>query len=121
MESTRPLDAASGRYLIELGASLGPIEAVQAHLLRLLGMLLPVLVACAAGGGYLLVGGALRPVDRISQSAELMSLRNLEARLAGAHAERRRARPAFDFTQSHARAAARIGTDLAPISGRRIA
>jgi heavy metal sensor kinase len=81
MESAKAIETASGRYLIELGASLAPIEAVQAHLLRLLGMLLPVLVACAAGGGYLLVGWALRPVDRISQSAELMSLQDVDARL----------------------------------------
>jgi heavy metal sensor kinase len=81
MESTKAIDSSSGRYLIELGASLAPVEAVQAHLLRLLGMLLPVLVACAAGGGYLLVGWALRPVDRISQSAELMSLQDVDARL----------------------------------------
>jgi heavy metal sensor kinase len=81
MESATAIDTASGRYLIELGASLEPIEAVQAHLLRLLGMLLPVLVACAASGGYLLVGWALRPVDRISQSAELMSLQDIDARL----------------------------------------
>ena len=81
MESARALDTASGRYLVELGASLAPIEAVQAHLLRLLAMLLPVLVACAVGGGYLLVGRALRPVDRISQSAQLMSLQDIDARL----------------------------------------
>jgi heavy metal sensor kinase len=81
MESAKAIDTASGRYLIELGASLAPIEAVQTHLLRLLGMLLPILVACAAGGGYLLVGWALRPVDRISQSAELMSLQDIDARL----------------------------------------
>jgi signal transduction histidine kinase len=81
MESVIAIDSSSGRYLIELGASLAPIEAVQAHLLRLLGLLLPVLVACAAGGGYLLVGWALRPVDRMSQSAELMSLQDIDARL----------------------------------------
>jgi hypothetical protein len=81
MESAIAIDTPSGRYLIELGASLEPVEAVQAHLLKLLGMLLPVLVACAAGGGYLLVGWALRPVDRISQSAELMSLQDIDARL----------------------------------------
>jgi len=81
MESATAIDTASGRYLIELGASLEPIETLQAHLLRLLGMLLPVLVACAAGGGYLLVGWALRPVDRISQSAELMSLQDVDSRL----------------------------------------
>jgi heavy metal sensor kinase len=81
IESAKAIDTASGRYLIELGASLAPIETVQAHLLQLLGILLPVLVACAAGGGYLLVGWALRPVDRISQSAELMILQDVDARL----------------------------------------
>jgi len=81
MDSATTVDAASGRYLVELGASLDSIEALQTHLLGLLGMLLPVLVACAAGGGYLLVGWALRPVDRISQSAALMSLQDIDARL----------------------------------------
>src|SRR5664279_2213369 len=50
MVSATPVVTASGRYLIELGAPLEPIEAVQKRLLSLLGMLLPVLVACAAGG-----------------------------------------------------------------------
>jgi signal transduction histidine kinase len=81
MVSATPVETASGRYLIELGAPLEPIEAVQKRLLSLLGMLLPVLVACAAGGGYLLVGWALRPVDRISQTAEQMSAQDLESRL----------------------------------------
>ena len=48
---------------------------------HLLGLLLPVLVVCAAGGGYLLVQRALRPVERMSQTAEQMSVQNLEARL----------------------------------------
>jgi heavy metal sensor kinase len=81
MDSATPIDTASGRYLIELGASLEPVEAVQRHLIGLLGVLLPALVACAAAGGYLLVGRALRPVDRISQSAERMILQDLDARL----------------------------------------
>jgi heavy metal sensor kinase len=81
MESVTPITTPSGRYLIELGASLAPIEAVQAHLLSLLGLLLPVLVICAAGGGYLLVGWALRPVDSISQTAEQFSVQDLDARV----------------------------------------
>jgi signal transduction histidine kinase len=79
--STTPLATASGRYLIELGTSLEPIETLQQRLLLLLGLLLPALVICASGGGYLLVNWALRPVDRMSQTAAHMSLRNLEARL----------------------------------------
>jgi signal transduction histidine kinase len=50
-------------------------------LLDLLALLLPVLIVCAAGGGYWLVSWALRPVDRLSQTAEQMSLQNLGLRL----------------------------------------
>jgi heavy metal sensor kinase len=81
MVSATAVDTASGRYLIELGASLEPVESVQTHLVSLLGMLLPVLVAFAAGGGYLLVGRALRPVDQIARSAEQMIVQDLDARL----------------------------------------
>ena len=81
MISATTIETVSGRYLIELGIALGPIEAVQYRLLRLLGLLLPVLVVCAAGGGYLLVHLALRPVERMSQTAEQISVQNLDARL----------------------------------------
>jgi heavy metal sensor kinase len=81
MVSITPLDTLSGRYLIELGTSLESIEALQRRLLVVLGLLLPALVICAAGGGYLLVNWALRPVDRMSQTAAQMSVQDLEARL----------------------------------------
>jgi heavy metal sensor kinase len=81
MVSMTPIDTSSGRYLIELGIALGPIEAVQHRLLSLLGLMLPVLVVCAAGGGYLLVHWALRPVERMSQTAEQISVQDLDARL----------------------------------------
>ncbi|MGH8231375.1 MAG: sensor histidine kinase [Steroidobacteraceae bacterium] len=76
-----PVASASGRYLVELGVSLAPVEAVQRRLLSLLGLMLPVLVVCAAGGGYLLVRRALRPVERMSQTAEQISVQDLDARL----------------------------------------
>jgi heavy metal sensor kinase len=79
--SITPMAGASGRYLIELGTALGPVQEVQRRLLGLLGLLLPVLVACAAGGGYLLVHWALRPVERLSQTAEQISVQDLDARL----------------------------------------
>jgi heavy metal sensor kinase len=81
MLSITPLIAPSGRYLVELGIALGPIEAVEHRLLSLLGLLLPVLVVCAAGGGYLLVHWALRPVERMSQTARQISVQDLDARL----------------------------------------
>jgi len=81
MVNATRIDTPSGRYLIELGSSLQSIDGLQDRLLALLGLLLPVLVICAAGGGYLLVNWALRPVDRMSQTAEHMSMQNLDARL----------------------------------------
>ena len=76
-----PVSTTSGHYLVELGVSIDPIEAVLNRLLDLLAVLLPVLIVCAAGGGYWLVNWALRPVDRLSQTAEQMSLQNLTLRL----------------------------------------
>jgi heavy metal sensor kinase len=76
-----PVDAESGKYLVELGVSIESIDEVLNRLLDLLALLLPVLIACAAGGGYWLVSRALRPVDLLSQTAEQMSLQNLSLRL----------------------------------------
>jgi len=81
MLSAAPVQAASGRYLVEMGISTVPVEAVLDRLLDFLALLLPLLIAFAAGGAYLLVSWALRPVDRISQTAEQMSLQNLALRL----------------------------------------
>ena len=76
-----PVDANSGKYLVELGVSIDSIDEVLNRLLDLLALLIPVLIVCAAGGGYWLVSRALRPVDLLSQTAEQMSLQNLTLRL----------------------------------------
>ncbi len=81
MITATPVSAPSGNYLVELGVSIVPIDAVLDRLLDLLALLLPALIVCAAGGGYWLVSWALRPVDRLSQTAEQMSLQNLGLRL----------------------------------------
>ena len=81
MIRTTPIRAASGDYLVELGVSTQSLDEGLARLLDLLALLLPVLIVCAAGGGYWLVTRALRPVDRLSQTAEQMSLQNLTLRL----------------------------------------
>jgi signal transduction histidine kinase len=81
MIRTTPVHTVSGNYLIELGVSIASIDVVLDRLLDLLALLLPVLIVCAAGGGYWLVDRALRPVDRLSQTAEQMSLQNLTLRL----------------------------------------
>jgi heavy metal sensor kinase len=75
------LDTDSGRYVLEIGSSMLAIETALARLTDLLGVLLPTLIGCAAVGAYLLVTWALRPVDRLSQTAEQISLQNLSLRL----------------------------------------
>jgi heavy metal sensor kinase len=69
------------RFLIEAGAPFGQIEGVLHGLLLTLALGLPVVIAAAMGGGYLLMRRALRPVDEITQSAERITSRNLSERL----------------------------------------
>jgi heavy metal sensor kinase len=69
------------RYLVETGA---PMDSVQADLkkwLLFLAAMLPVVLAIAVGGGFVLVKRALLPVDRITASAERISSQNLSERL----------------------------------------
>jgi len=68
-------------FLIETGA---PMDGVQADLrkwLFFLAAMLPVVLAIALGGGFVLVKRALLPVDRIAASAERISSQNLNERL----------------------------------------
>ncbi len=81
MVSSTRVAAVSGKYDVEVGASIVPLENVLDRLIDLLAVLLPLLIVCAAGGGYLLIKRALRPVDKLSQTAEEMSLQNLSLRL----------------------------------------
>jgi heavy metal sensor kinase len=69
------------RYVIESGAPMQPIEKVLAQMLVMLVMGLPLVVLAAAGGGYLLVGRALAPVLGIAQSAERITLHDLNEQL----------------------------------------
>jgi heavy metal sensor kinase len=81
MISATQVLAPSGTYLLEVGVSVESIDAAVGRLLALLALLLPVLIACAAVGGYLLVSWALRPVDQLSRTAEQMSVQDLALRL----------------------------------------
>ncbi|MDB6122803.1 MAG: integral rane sensor signal transduction histidine kinase [Pedosphaera sp.] len=69
------------RYLVEVGASLEPIHDVLHRLIVLLVVGLAVMMLVATSGGSFLVQRALAPVDRISRSAEQISLHNLKDRL----------------------------------------
>lgn len=70
------------RYLIETGAPTQPIELTLKRLLVLLLLGVPLVVLVAVAGGYFLVGRALAPVVEIAQSAEQITLHNLNGRLS---------------------------------------
>ena len=67
--------------MVEVGASLEPIQAVLHRLVILLAFGLAATVVVAISGGYFLVRRALAPVDTIARSAEQITLHNLKERL----------------------------------------
>jgi heavy metal sensor kinase len=69
------------RYLIEVGTSADPADRFARHLLTLLALGLPLVVAATAAGGYLLAKRALAPVERIAVKAEEITQHNLSERL----------------------------------------
>ncbi len=80
--ATFPCVSDDGRhFLVEVGASIAPIQAVLRRLIELLALALAVMVLVATSGGYFLIRRALAPVDRIASSAEQITLHNLRERL----------------------------------------
>ncbi|HEV2390851.1 MAG TPA: ATP-binding protein [Verrucomicrobiae bacterium] len=75
------LKTPTGSFLIETGAPMDEVQADSRHWLIFLITMLPIVVAIALGGGYVLVKRALAPVDRIAASAESISSTNLSERL----------------------------------------
>jgi heavy metal sensor kinase len=75
------LAGAGGKYLIESGGPMAPIETILSHLLLTLLVGVPLVALVAVGGGFFLVGRALAPVVSIAQSAEQITLHNLNERL----------------------------------------
>src|SRR5712671_286140 len=81
-----PYRASDGtRFIIEVAAPYNQIESVLRGLLLTFALGLPLIVALAIGGGYLLMRGALRPVDEIRQKAAQITSRNLSERLPVVH------------------------------------
>jgi heavy metal sensor kinase len=79
--SVRATSASGVIYIIEVGTSADPVEALFRHLMLVLGIALPLVVALAAGGGYVLVRRALRPVEEITGKAAQITQHNLGERL----------------------------------------
>jgi heavy metal sensor kinase len=79
--NTTRTDSSVGSLIVEVGASTALIgESVRQILLSLL-VAAPCLLGIAAVGAYFLVGRALRPMVRLAESAEAISLHNLKERL----------------------------------------
>jgi heavy metal sensor kinase len=68
-------------YRVEVGTSGASSEATLAQVLMMLAIGLPLAVAAAVGGGFLLVRRALLPVERIAGKAEVITQHNLSERL----------------------------------------
>jgi heavy metal sensor kinase len=79
--SVRAPSAAGGTYVIEVGTSAAPVEALFRHLLVVIGLGLPIVAALGATGGYALVRRALRPVEEITRKAAQITQHNLDERL----------------------------------------
>jgi heavy metal sensor kinase len=73
------------RYLVEVGASRSGIEGTLTRVLAMLALGLPVAVAVAVGGGFVLVRRALAPVARMTTTAEAITQHNLSERLPEVH------------------------------------
>lgn len=69
------------RFRVEVGVPLTPVSTMQEHLFVQLSFGLPVALAVAIIGGYLLVRRALRPVEEIARKAERITQHNLTERL----------------------------------------
>ncbi|HEX4121367.1 MAG TPA: ATP-binding protein [Verrucomicrobiae bacterium] len=82
LETATPYQTPAGhRYIIEAVGPMQPIETVLARVLVMLLAGVPLVVLVAVGGGFLLVGLALAPVLQITQSAERITLHNLNEQL----------------------------------------
>jgi heavy metal sensor kinase len=68
-------------YRVEVGTPGAAIEATLRRVLAMLAVGLPLAVAAAVAGGFVLVRRALRPVERIALKAEEISQHNLSERL----------------------------------------
>jgi heavy metal sensor kinase len=78
-QTARALDGT--QYRVEVGTSGASSEATLGRVLMMLAIGLPIAVAAAVGGGFLLVRRALRPVERIAGKAEVITQHNLRERL----------------------------------------
>src|SRR3989454_3927762 len=76
-----PVVTPDGKFIVEVGSLYGPIDAVLSGLMMTFALGMPVIVAVAIGGGYLLTRRAMRKVEEVTVQAEHISSNNLSERL----------------------------------------
>ena len=82
MVTVKDFQANDGRrFLLESGGPMSPIETILSHFRFSLLLGVPLLGLVAVGGGFILVGRALAPVEQIARSAEQITLHHLDERL----------------------------------------
>jgi heavy metal sensor kinase len=79
---TAPIDQ-SGRAIgiIQLGMSVEDVNETLGAVRWILILILPVMIVTASVGGFVLAGHALRPVDRITRTAQSITASDLSQRL----------------------------------------
>ena len=68
-------------YVVEVGVATARTEETVRQVLLMLAIGLPIAVAVAVAGGFVLVRRALKPVDNLSQKAAVITQHNLSERL----------------------------------------
>jgi two-component system, OmpR family, sensor kinase len=77
-----PVQADGRTLVVVVGASLDAVIRGRERLALILALLSPLLGGLLSAGGFLLAGAALRPVRRMSQEADAISLAQVGRRLA---------------------------------------
>lgn len=67
--------------IIQVASSLADVEDVLKNLLIILAITVPSILLIASGGGLFLANKALKPVDRITQTARMITSQNLNQRI----------------------------------------
>jgi heavy metal sensor kinase len=78
---TQKVSVAGQSYLIQSAFEMDDFYEALNHFALLLYIAIPLLLACAAAGGYWISTRALAPVDQITQTARSISAQNLSSRL----------------------------------------